>query len=68
MTGLNQSLKVHTLILPKAGLERSECEDSIGTRSSVQRFCVADGATEDGRDFLPSIGSFPTVPCSPVKN
>lgn len=46
MTGLNQSLEVHTLILPKAGLARSECEDSIGIRSSVQRFCVADGATE----------------------
>ena len=46
MTGLNQSLQVRTLILPKAGLKRSECEDSIGTRSSVQRFCVADGATE----------------------
>lgn len=46
MTGLNQSLEVQTLILPKAGLEKSECEDSIGTRSSAQRFCIADGATE----------------------
>ena len=46
MTALNESLEVHTLILPKAGLERSECEDSIGTRSSMQRFCIADGATE----------------------
>jgi hypothetical protein len=46
MTALNQSLEVQTLILPKAGLKRSECEDSIGTRWSAQRFCIADGATE----------------------
>lgn len=46
MTALNGCLEVHSLILPKAGLERSECEDSIGARSSAQRFCIADGATE----------------------
>lgn len=46
MNELNHFLEVHTLILPKAGLERYECEDSIGIRSSAQRFCIADGATE----------------------
>jgi hypothetical protein len=46
MTALNEFLEVRTLILPKAGLDRSECEDSIGARSSAQRFCIADGATE----------------------
>ena len=40
------SLSVRHLLLPKAGLLRSECEDSLGIRRDTQRFCVADGATE----------------------
>ena len=46
MTEVDYQLGVHSMILSKAGSERSECEDSIGIRCSVQRFCVADGATE----------------------
>lgn len=40
------SLSVRHLLVPKAGLLKSECEDSLGIRRDVQRFCVADGATE----------------------
>jgi hypothetical protein len=46
MTEIFNPLEIRTLILPKAGSERSECEDSIGTRRSAMRFCIADGATE----------------------
>ena len=39
--------QVQYFILPKSGLSVSECEDSIGIRRDVLRYCVADGATED---------------------
>lgn len=39
-------LSVHSFLLPKAGLESYECEDSIGIGSAALRYCVADGATE----------------------
>lgn len=38
--------QVQHFILPKAGSSVSECEDSIGIRRDVHRYCVADGATE----------------------
>jgi hypothetical protein len=40
------SLSVQHVLLPKAGLLKFECEDSIGLRRDTRRFCVADGATE----------------------
>ena len=40
------NLSVQHVLLPKAGLLKSECEDSIGVRRDTGRFCVADGATE----------------------
>ncbi|MCA0375530.1 MAG: protein phosphatase 2C domain-containing protein [Gemmatimonadetes bacterium] len=39
-------LNAHSLLLPKDGLHPHECEDAIGIRSDLGRFCVADGATE----------------------
>ena len=39
-------LTVQSVLLPKAGLRPSECEDAIGIRADRRRFCVADGATE----------------------
>lgn len=39
-------LSVMQFLLPKDGLLRSECEDAIGVRCDMGRFCVADGATE----------------------
>jgi len=40
------SLSVRHLLVPKAGLLKSECEDSLAIRCDTQRFCIADGATE----------------------
>jgi len=46
VTCVEWSLSVQHVLLPKAGLLKSECEDSIGVRRDTRRFCVADGATE----------------------
>jgi hypothetical protein len=46
MNDIKRCFELQTILLPKAGSEKSECEDSIGTRSNTGRFCVADGATE----------------------
>ncbi len=46
MKEMGRYLEVRSVILPKAGLENVECEDSIGIRSGAGRFCIADGATE----------------------
>jgi hypothetical protein len=40
------NLTIQSVLLPKAGLRLSECEDAIGIRADRRRFCVADGATE----------------------
>ena len=46
-------LQVRQLLLPKLGLEPSECEDAIGVNTETHRFAVADGATEafDARNW-----------------
>lgn len=36
----------HHILIQKAGLDPSECEDAIGLRLDRGRICVADGATE----------------------
>ena len=46
MTHMEWNLTVQSVLLPKAGLRPSECEDAIGIRKDSRRFCVADGATE----------------------
>jgi hypothetical protein len=38
--------EVRSLVLPKAGSEKADCEDSVGIRPGAGRFCIADGATE----------------------
>src|SRR2546430_15397163 len=40
------NLTVQSILLPKSGLRPSECEDAIGIRRDLGRFCIADGATE----------------------
>lgn len=40
--------RFHTrqFLLPKSGHELSECEDAVGVNASLNRFAIADGATE----------------------
>jgi hypothetical protein len=42
----NQSVKVRQFLLPKEDQDLTECEDAIGINEALQRFAVADGATE----------------------
>ena len=46
-------LQLRQLLLPKLGLETSECEDAIAINTEINRFAVADGATEafDARNW-----------------
>ena len=46
-------LQLRQLLLPKLGLEASECEDAIAVDTERCRFAVADGATEafDARNW-----------------
>jgi hypothetical protein len=46
MTHMEWNLTVQSVLLPKAGLQPAECEDAIGIRRDIGRFCIADGATE----------------------
>ncbi len=46
MKHMEWNLTVQSVLLPKAGLQPSECEDAIGIREDIRRFCIADGATE----------------------
>jgi hypothetical protein len=46
MKQVEWDLTVQSVLVPKAGLRLSECEDAIGIRADIRRFCVADGATE----------------------
>lgn len=57
MSSVKQSadweLRTQQVLLPKSGLEASECEDFIGIDQQNCRFAVADGATEafDARNW-----------------
>jgi hypothetical protein len=46
MSSRDFQLDVQQFLLPKSGMDVSECEDAIGVNSCVMRFAVADGATE----------------------
>ena len=39
-------VRTNQFLLPKSGVELSECEDAIGINEGLRRFAVADGATE----------------------
>lgn len=46
MTSVSQSLVVRNFLLPKHGHKAEECEDATSINSRLNRFAVADGATE----------------------
>lgn len=41
-----RQFQTRQFLLPKSGLQLSECEDAIGVNPGVGRFAIADGATE----------------------